>query len=131
MIYTLSPVEGRPIYIMFIFFAIVAIGVWYASWKDEEQKYGLFTHGFFAVVTSAILAVAFYSKENYHPPKNEKVVGELVDNYEALVREKTGKATYSDVPYSFVIYRLPDGGQVSFKRESGRVYHQRIYLYGN
>lgn len=129
MIYTLSEVAGRPIYPFFFMVAIAAVVLWFAAWSDTELGWG--GHMCFLVVASGILAVAFYTRETYEPPKNTRVVGELVDNYEALVREKTGKATYADVPYSYVIYKLPDGSQVSFKRESGRVYPKNVYLYGN
>lgn len=132
-VYSLAPEYASRGYIGGYLIGIILLALAVACWREwSNDGYGF---PFFAVCVSVFSALVFWlaweSHDSFRENPNTKIVGTLVDNYEATVREKTGKHSYSDVPYSFVIYALPDGGQVSFKRATGKVYPKNVYLYRN
>lgn len=59
-------------------------------------------------------------------PTNEPVTATLVSGYETVERT-TGKYPH-DVNVAYVIYKTPDG-EVSFKREQGKIYPKSAILY--
>lgn len=132
-VYSLSPeyasrgyIGGYLIGIVLLVFAVMC----WREWKNDGYGFPGFAVGI-SIMTAIAFWLSWYSHDTFVENPNTKIVGTLVDNYEDTVREKTGKHSYADVPYSFVIYALPDGGQVSFKRASGRVYPKNVYLYRN
>ena len=132
-VYTLSPEYATRGYIAGYLIGIVLLWLAFLYWREwKDSGYGFPVGGtLLTLATAFVFWLSWYSQDTFVENPNAKVVGTLVDNYEDTVREKTGKHSYADVPYSFVIYALPDGGQVSFKRASGRVYPKNVYLYRN
>ena len=114
-VYSLSPeyatrgyIGGYLIGIVLLVFAVMC----WREWKDSG--YGFPVGGtLLTLATAFVFWLSWYSQDTFVENPNTKIVGTLVDNYEDTVREKTGKHSYADVPYSFVIYALPDGGQAS------------------
>lgn len=131
--YTLSPEYATRGYIAGYLIGAVLLWIAFVYWREwKDSGWGFPLGGVFLTLTSVLIfGAAWLGQDSFTENPNTKIVGTLVDNYEATVREKTGKHTYSDVPYSFVIYALPDGGQVSFRRNTGHVYPKHVYMYRN
>lgn len=79
------------------------------------------------VIPAAVLILNIAAYNSWKPvpePSNTQVIGTLVDGYETVV--SSGKRQNS--PAMFIIYQVPEG-EVSFRRQSGVVYPQRVILY--
>ncbi len=131
--YSLSPVYASQVYLIGYLIAFGLLWLAFLHWREwKNLRDGFPLAGpILAIAGAIVLYFSLYSHDTFVENPNTKIIGTIVNNYEATVRVNTGKHTYSDVPHSFVIYALPDGGQVSFQRVPGHSYPKNVYIYRN
>ena len=111
---------------------IVIYNIFYSI--DDGEYTPFVVAALFAAATIGISAYVSWNSGDIIRPKNEKVIGTLV-NYFAeggTYTQQSGKTTIRrENHYLYVIYRIEGYGNVSFKATPGIAYPQTAIIYKN
>lgn len=128
--YTLQPVADLTNYHGgFVVWLIIAVIIVVASvaFFEDYLPVTVVVACFCIAMTFHVGYRSFYNP-GYTPPKNEKVIGELVGDYGVM--RNTGGKTNRTYIQPYVVYRVPEG-EVSFPRSEGALYPNRAIIYKN
>lgn len=125
--YSFAPVVMANDISMAVYLIVVFIGVMWGLWREMVMLPA-------ATVVMVIVAYVFMvdvpRREQQRAEAQQRyIIATRVESFDSVGSVRISKHTRSQVPTMHILYQIPSGEVISFRRYDGHVYPEQVKLY--